>query len=272
MTPLKDVISALRAKKSLGQNFLTDPSILSKIVRSAGPLEGRTVIEIGPGPGGLTREIIKHPCQELILIEQDKRTTPYLEELREYFQGRFTILETDAVKVSLDTLGSAPRKIIANLPYNISVPLLLQMLQHIECFESLTLMFQKEVADRLTALPNTKDYGRLSVMCQWTANVKKLFDLPPGAFIPAPKVTSTVVQLTPRINKEDVVWEDLEMITKAAFNQRRKMLRVALKSIISSPQGVLEDSGVDPQRRAESLSISEFCTLTTLWKKDVKIK
>lgn len=267
MQPLKDVIRALKAKKSLGQNFLTDPNILMRIVESAAPLEGRTVIEVGPGPGGLTREIIKHPCSELILIEQDVRAIPYLAELKTHFKGNFTLLNEDALKLSLHTLGVPPRKLIANLPYNISVPLLLSVLEHINNFESLTLMFQKEVAERLFALPHTKDYGRLSVMCQWAADVKKLFDLPPGAFIPPPKVTSTVVQFTPRTSREDVPWEALEKVTKAAFSQRRKMLRASLKGFIASPQAVLEAAGIDPERRAESLTVPEFCILTKEWLK-----
>lgn len=264
MQPLKDVIRALKAKKSLGQNFLTDPNILMRIVESAAPLEGRTVIEIGPGPGGLTREIIKHPVAELILIEQDERAIPFLQELN---KGKFTLLNQDALKVELHTLGNSPRKLIANLPYNVSVPLLLNALEHIHDFESLTLMFQKEVAERITAEPNTKDYGRLSVMCQWAADVKKLFDLPPGAFIPPPKVTSTVVQFTPRISREDVPWEALERVSKAAFSQRRKMLRASLKSLVASSQEVLEAARIDPERRAESLTVTEFCTLTKEWLK-----
>ncbi len=189
MLPLNEIIRSLRAKKSLGQNFLSDPSILKRIVDSAGPFENCTVIEIGPGPGGLTREIIKHPCKEVILIEQDARCIPYLEPLKDSLGGTFTLLNEDALSIPLHTLGTSPRKIIANLPYNISVPILLACLKHIDNFESLTLMFQKEVAARLTSDPNTSDYGRLSVMCQWKASVKKLFDLPPGAFLPPPKVT-----------------------------------------------------------------------------------
>lgn len=265
MEPLKEIIHALRAKKSLGQNFLTDPHILNRIVEAAGSLEGHTVIEIGPGPGGLTREIIQRPCRELILIEQDVRCIPFLENLRLYFKGEFTLLNTDALTLPLHTLGHLPRKVIANLPYNISVPILLQCLQHMEAFESLTLMFQKEVAARLVAAPNTPDYGRLSVMCQWAASVRKLFDLPPGAFTPSPKVTSTVVQLTPRIPREDVNWEDLEKVTKAAFSQRRKMLRSSLKSLIPSPLPLLEEAGINPTHRAEDLSVQEFCKLTKVW-------
>lgn len=262
---MKDIIHTLRAKKSLGQNFLNDPHILKRIVESAFPLEGRTIIEVGPGPGGLSREIIKYPCSQVILIEQDSRCLPYLESLRPHFEGEFTLINADALTLPLHSLGSSPRKIIANLPYNISVPLLLNWLKHMDHFESLTLMFQKEVAARLTASPNTSSYGRLSVMCQWKAHVKKLFDLPPGAFIPSPKVTSTVVQFTPRLPREKVTWEGLEQVVKAAFSQRRKMLRSSLKNLMENPQALLELAQIDPERRAEMLNLQEFCVLAALW-------
>lgn len=270
MEPLRDIIHRLRAKKSLGQNFLYDPHILQRIVAGTGSLEGRTVIEVGPGPGGLTREIIKQPCSQIILIERDERCIPHLQELKNHFAGPLTVLSEDALKIPLHTLGEAPRVIIANLPYNISVPLLLVWLQHMDSFESLTLMFQKEVAARLMAVPNTSDFGRLSVMCQWQAHVKKLFDLPPGAFVPAPKVSSTVVHLTPRVPREDVSWEALESVTKAAFSQRRKMLRSSLKSLLPMPQMLLEKAQINPERRAESLTVQEFCTLAALWEDDIK--
>jgi len=265
MKPLREIIRALKAKKSLGQNFLIDPHILHRIVESAGPLLNRTVIEVGPGPGGLTREIIKHPCKHLILIEQDDRCIPYLENLKDYFKGEWTLLHGDALEIPLHTLGSSPRVIISNLPYNISVPLLLQWLKYMDNFGSLTLMFQKEVAARLTALHDTPDYGRLSVMCQWKATIKRLFDLPPGAFLPPPKVTSTVVQLTPRFPRENVSWEALEKITKAAFSQRRKMLRSSLKMLVPDPLPLLEKANISPQRRAENLTVQEFCNLAALW-------
>ncbi len=270
MEPLREVIRALRAKKSLGQNFLSDPQILKRIVESAAPLEECTVIEVGPGPGGLTREIVKHPCKALFLIEQDARCIPYLEALKPYYKGDFTLLNTDALTLPLYTFGTPPRKIIANLPYHISVPLLLQWLKHMDDFESLTLMFQKEVAARLTAVPNTSAYGRLSVMCQWKAHVGKLFDLPPGAFLPAPKVTSTVVHLTSRFPREAVSWDALETITKAAFGQRRKMLRASLKGLIPSPQTLLEEAHINPTHRAEDLSVQKFCELAALWEKTSK--
>lgn len=269
MLPLKTIIQNLRARKSLGQNFLIDPHILNRIVAEAGPLEGRTVIEVGPGPGGLSREIIKYPCEKIILIEQDDRCLPYLEELekafllnqkKEPFHKKFDIVHGDALSMSLHTLGKQPRKIIANLPYNISVPLLLGWLKHMDAFESLTLMFQKEVAMRLAAAPNTSAYGRLSVMCQASCHVKRLFDLPPGAFIPSPKVVSTVVQLTQNVSRETFSWDALEKITKAAFSKRRKMLRSSLKGIFSVSE--LETVGINPERRAEDLSVQEFCLLS----------
>lgn len=263
MEPLKEVIRALRAKKSLGQNFLTDPHILKRIVEAAVPLEGRTVIEIGAGPGGLSREILKYSVAEVFLVEQDNRCIPYLETLKEQFEGKLTLLNADALTLALHTLGKTPRKIIANLPYNISVPLLLKVLKYGECFESLTLMFQKEVADRLVAAPNTSAYGRLSVMCQAHASVTKLFDLPPGAFVPRPQVTSTVVQLVPTGSPETVEWVALETVTKAAFSQRRKMLRSSLKGTLSIAQ--LAAAHINPESRAEDLSVEEFCLLARIW-------
>lgn len=267
MEPLKDIIRTLKAKKSLGQNFLTDPQILQRIVSSAGLFEGRTVIEVGPGPGGLTREIIKQPCKHLILVEQDERYIPCLEELKSHFEGELSIFNEDALKLPLHTFGYSPRIIISNLPYNISVPLLLQFLKHIDDFESLTLMFQKEVAARLVALPHTSNYGRLSVMCQWKARIQKIFDLPPGAFSPPPKVSSTVVHLTPRLPRENISWESLESVTKAAFSQRRKMLRSSLKTLVPSPLLLLEKAQINPERRAESLNVQEFSTLATCWER-----
>jgi 16S rRNA (adenine1518-N6/adenine1519-N6)-dimethyltransferase len=272
MQSLKEIIQTLRAKKSLGQNFLMDPNILQRIVKEAKPFDDRTVIEVGPGPGGLTREIIKYPCRQVFLIEQDSRCIPHLEALRAHFHGELTIVNGNALELPLHTFGCAPRRIIANLPYNISVPLLLQWLKHLDDFESLTLMFQKEVAARLMAAPDTPDYGRLSVMCQWRANIKKLFDLPPGAFLPSPKVSSTVVHLTPRQSREDVPWEALEKVTKAAFSQRRKMLRSSLKRLFPAPQIFLEKAKINPERRAENLSIKEFCTLAAVWETELAME
>lgn len=261
MLALKDVIRELRAKKSLGQNFLIDPHILARIVESAGDLKRKAVIEVGPGPGGLTREIVKKSPQEFFLIEQDERCLPFLEPLKDLTKGHFVLLHDDALALETEKLGSPPRKIISNLPYNISVPLLINWLEHIDNFERLTLMFQKEVADRILAKPNTAAYGRLSVMCQWAANVEKSFDLPPGAFFPPPKVTSTVLQFAPRHPREDVSWAALESVTKAAFSMRRKMLRSSLKSLVPNPLPLLEKAGIVPTLRAENLSVEAFCRL-----------
>lgn len=266
MDSLSDVVRSLRAKKALGQHFLTDSQILRRIIEGAGPLGGRTVIEVGPGPGGLTEEMISHPCGEIILVERDRRFIPHLESLRERFGRKMSVLNEDALLLPLESFGQAPRKIIANLPYNISVPLLIRWLQHINEFESLTLMFQKEVAERLVAAPNTSAYGRLSIMCQWRSRVTKLFDLHPGAFVPPPKVASTVVHITPSSPCLPVSWQALETVTRAAFSQRRKMLRSSLKGVISSPQ--LEDLGIDPERRAETVTVHEFCRLAVLWEKE----
>ncbi len=265
MEPLKEIIHSLRAKKSLGQNFLIDPHILKRIVEAAVPLDGRTVIEIGAGPGGLSREILNHSVAEVFLVEQDARCIPYLEKLKDQFERKLTLLNADALTLPLHTLGRSPRKIIANLPYNISVPLLLKVLKHADCFESLTLMFQKEVANRLVASPNTSAYGRLSVMCQAHALVTKLFDLPPGAFVPRPQVTSTVVQLVPITDsRKTVAWEALETVTKAAFSKRRKMLRSSLKGTL--PMAQLVAAHINPESRAEDLSVKEFCLLAQIWK------
>lgn len=267
MLPLKEVIRTLRAKKSLGQNFLIDPHILNRIVDSAGDLKGRTLIEVGPGPGGLTREIVNKTPQALFLVEQDERCLPFLEPLKEMMEGSFNLLHSDALSLPLETFGAPPRKIISNLPYNISVPLLIKWLEHIDNFESLTLMFQKEVADRILAKPTTPAYGRLSVMCQWAAKIEKSFDLPPGAFFPPPKVTSTVLQFTPRQPRESVSWHALEKVTKAAFSMRRKMLRSSLKSLVPQPQQLLERAGIQTDLRAENLSVQDFCKLARVYEK-----
>ncbi len=260
---LKEVINAhgLRAKRSLGQNFLLDPSILSHIVKAAGSLESRTVIEVGPGPGGLTRHILDHPIDHLYVIEMDSRCIEIMEELREHYPKQLSIIAGDALKVDCLQLGKPPRKVISNLPYNVSVPLLFQWLEHIKDFESLTLLFQKEVAKRITAQPRTSDYGKLSIMTQWCCDVSMVFDIPPGAFLPAPKVTSTLVNIRPKSSPLNVDPKALQAVTQAGFNQRRKMLRASLKSVVSDPLSLLEKARIDPTRRAEELSVEEFCDM-----------
>lgn len=263
---LKEVINAygLRAKRSLGQNFLLDPSILSHIVKAAGSLEGRTVIEVGPGPGGLTRHILDNPIDHLYVIEMDSRCLEIMEELRSYYPKNLSIIAGDALKVDCSQLGKSPRKIISNLPYNVSVPLLFQWLEHLDQFESLTLLFQKEVAKRITAQPRTSDYGKLSIMTQWCCDVSMVFDIRPGAFLPAPKVISTLVNLRPKAHPVKVDPKALQSLTQAGFNQRRKMLRASLKSIVSDPVALLEKAGIDQTRRAEELSVDEFCYLANV--------
>lgn len=260
---LKEVINAhgLRAKRSLGQNFLLDPSILSHIVKAAGSLEGRTVIEVGPGPGGLTRHILDNPIDHLHVIEMDSRCIEIMEQLQEHYPKKLSIIAGDALKIDCSQLGRSPRRIISNLPYNVSVPLLFQWLDHIDQFESLTLLFQKEVAKRITAQPRTSDYGKLSIMTQWCCDVSMVFDIPPGAFLPAPKVISTLVNFRPKAHPPEVDSKALQTLTQAGFNQRRKMLRASLKSVVSDPVCLLQNAGIDPTRRAEELSVEEFCHL-----------
>jgi 16S rRNA (adenine1518-N6/adenine1519-N6)-dimethyltransferase len=264
LPPLREVIArhGLGARRNLGQHFLLDLNLTRRIARAAGDLTRGTVIEVGPGPGGLTRALLELGARHVIAIERDERCAPALAELGEAFPGRLEVMLADALAVDAGGLGSAPRKIVANLPYNVATPLLLRWLDTIAAFDSLTLMFQKEVAERLTAAPRTKDYGRLSVLTQWLAEVRRLFDIPPRAFTPPPKVTSTVVQLRPRpapLHPADRAI--LERVTAAAFGQRRKMLRQSLKSLTADASALLARAGVGETRRAEELDIAEFCAL-----------
>ena len=250
----------LSARKSLGQNFLLDLNLTGRIARAAAPLEH--VIEIGPGPGGLTRALLLAGAHHVTAIERDRRCIDALAEIAAAFPGRLTIIEGDALDTPLADLVPASRKIVANLPYNIATALLLRWLLDIAQFESFTLLFQKEVAQRLAAAPRTKDYGRLSVMVQWRSAVRLLFDITPRAFVPPPKVTSTLVQLTPRaapLAPCDLA--ALERVTAAAFGQRRKMLRQSLKAIWPDPEAHLRAAGIAPTARAEELSVEEFCAL-----------
>jgi 16S rRNA (adenine1518-N6/adenine1519-N6)-dimethyltransferase len=252
----------LGARKSLGQNFLLDLNLTSRIARAAGSLDHAHVVEIGPGPGGLTRALLQEGAHHVIAIERDARCIAALSELASAFPGRLTLVEGDALAMDPLSLAPAPRKIVANLPYNIATPLLLHWLPGITAYESLTLMFQKEVAQRLAAIPRSKSYGRLSIATQWRAEVKLLFDIPPRAFVPAPKVTSTVVRLTPRpapLASCDAA--ALERVTAAAFGQRRKMLRASLKPLGVDSDTLLRAAGIPPTVRAEELTIAEFCSL-----------
>jgi 16S rRNA (adenine1518-N6/adenine1519-N6)-dimethyltransferase len=265
LPPLGEVIRRhkLSAVKPLGQHFLLDANLTARIARAAGALEGRHVVEIGPGPGGLTRALLLAGAQHVTAIERDGRAVMALNELIDFFPGRLTIIEADALKIDPSAIVPAPRKIVANLPYNIATPLLLGWLGNITAYESLTLMFQKEVAQRLVAPPGGKDYGRLSVMTQWRAEASLLFDISPKAFVPPPKVTSTLVQLVPRPEPAaPCMRADLERVVAAAFGQRRKMLRAALKSLGVDVGQLLTNAAIEPTERAENLTVEQFAALT----------
>jgi 16S rRNA (adenine1518-N6/adenine1519-N6)-dimethyltransferase len=264
LPPLREVIDrhGLQAKKSLGQNFLLDLNLTGKVARTAGDLSQTTVIEIGPGPGGLTRALLLEGAQHVTAIERDQRCIAALRELEAAFPGRLTIVEGDALEIDAASLASAPRKIVANLPYNIATPLLIGWLGNIRAYESLTLMFQKEVAERLAATPGDDAYGRLAVLTQWLCTVKLAFDVPPQAFVPPPKITSTVVHLMPRaVPLAQCDQQLLKRVTAAAFGQRRKMLRQSLKSLGGDTAALIAASGAEPTARAEELSVQQFCAL-----------
>ena len=267
LPPLRDVIRRfeLSARRSLGQHFLLDPNLTARIARAAGRLAHVNAIEIGPGPGGLTRALLEAGAN-VIAVEKDSRCVEALTELVSAYPGSLRVVAGDALETDLATLAPAPRRIIANLPYNVATPLLIGWLKQIhadkDVFARLTLMFQKEVAARLHAQPNTKAYGRLSVMTQWLCEVTHEFDVSPQAFVPPPKVTSAVVTLIPRakpLGETSVSWAAMERVAAAAFGQRRKMLRQSLKRIGLDPA----TRGIDGSRRAEDLRVAEFVTLAT---------
>jgi 16S rRNA (adenine1518-N6/adenine1519-N6)-dimethyltransferase len=268
LPPLRDVIArhGLAAKKALGQNFLFDLNLTRRIARAAGPFDGVTVIEIGPGPGGLTRALLMEGVERLIVIERDRRAIAALEEIADAFPGRLTIIEGDALEADYETLaGGQPGKIVANLPYNIATPLLVGWLSSKAWppfYVSLTLMFQKEVAERIVARPGGKAFGRLSVLCQYRCSARKLFDVNRSAFTPPPKITSSIVQLIPNPAPEPACRLDmLERVTAAAFGQRRKMLRASLKSLFQDPETVLGELGINPELRAEQIEVSDFARI-----------
>jgi len=260
LPPLRDVISryGLAAHKSLGQHFLLDANLTDRIARAAGDLQGRRVIEVGPGPGGLTRSLLKNGAGLVYAIEKDQRCIDALHDLARAFPGRLEIVNADAMKLDLASLISTPVRVIANLPYNVSTLLLIKWLRQLDRIDSMTLMFQKEVAERITAVPSTKAYGRLSVMVQWLCEVKFEFSVDKRAFTPPPKVMSSVLTMTPRARPLAAAdWDKMEQVVAAAFNQRRKMLRSSLKKYDLDLTGL----GIEPTARAEELSIEEFCTL-----------
>jgi 16S rRNA (adenine1518-N6/adenine1519-N6)-dimethyltransferase len=267
LPPLREVIARfdLGARKALGQNFLLDLNLTGRIARSAGDLSGVTVIEIGPGPGGLTRALLNSDAAAVVAVERDSRCIVALADLVEASEGRLRLIEGDALEVDPEAIAPAPRAIVANLPYNVATPLLIGWLKRIEQFRSLTLMFQREVADRLSAKPGTKAYGRLSVISQWRADVRPLFNLPARAFTPPPKIESTVVHFTPRLSPEPAEFSAMEAVTAAAFGQRRKMLRASLKSL-GNAEALIDEAGLIPTQRAEEVPVAGFAALARAWR------
>jgi 16S rRNA (adenine1518-N6/adenine1519-N6)-dimethyltransferase len=263
LPPLREVIAAhgLDARKRLGQHFLLDLNLTRRIARAAAPLDQGLVIEVGPGPGGLTRALLLEGAEQVVAIEIDPRAIAALTELQAVAGGRLKLLEADALKVDLATLGPPPRRIVANLPYNVSTVLLVGWLHQADQVVDMVLMFQKEVVDRLAAQPRTKDYGRLSVLAQHVCTVQRLFDVAPSAFVPPPKVVSSVARLRPKLMGRLADLRPLEKVTAAAFGQRRKMLRSSLASAFARPVEVLEKLGIPPTARAEELSVADFVRL-----------
>jgi 16S rRNA (adenine1518-N6/adenine1519-N6)-dimethyltransferase len=267
LPPLRDVIQRhhLSARKSLGQNFLLDLNLLTRIARTAGPLEHATVIEIGPGPGGLTRALLALGAARVIAIERDERALGPLEEISKHYPGRLEIICADALHFDPRRLLGAERaKIVANLPYNIATALLIDWLSidpWPPWYDAMVLMFQREVAERIVAHENDEAYGRLGVLANWRAETKLLFDISPAAFVPQPKVTSSVVRLMPRANPEACDRRMLEQVAAAAFGQRRKMLRQSLKPLGADPARLTAAAGIDPTRRAETIPLSGFVAM-----------
>lgn len=268
LPPLREVITrhGLAARHALGQHFLFDINLTRRIARTAGDLGSGTTIEIGPGPGGLTRGLLAEGAAHLAAVEQDPRCQDALAEIAAAYPGRLTAITADALSVSLSGLGPAPRRVVANLPYNIGTQLLLNWLQAIAgdpgVVESLTLMFQREVAERLLAGPGTKAYGRLSILTQWLCTGRCVMTVPRAAFTPPPKVDSAVVQLVPRpVPACPADPNTLQKVTAAAFGQRRKMLRRSLKSCTADPIALCQAAGIEPTARAENVSVEGFCAL-----------
>ena len=267
LPPLRQLVESmdLRARKSLGQNFLFDLSITRKIARSSGTLSG-TTIEVGPGPGGLTRALLLEGANHVIAIEKDRRAANVLHGLTNAAGDRLQLIEADAMHVAIWKMGNTPRRIVANLPYNIATTLLTRWLTHAHAFESMTLMFQREVAERVTARPNDKAYSRLSVLTGWVADSEILFDVPASAFVPAPKITSSVVQIVPLPSPRFPCSQTaLEEITRIAFGQRRKMLRSSLKNL--GGERLLKAAKIDPKKRPQEINIQDFCRLASLCEK-----
>ncbi|MHA7849722.1 16S rRNA (adenine(1518)-N(6)/adenine(1519)-N(6))-dimethyltransferase RsmA [Roseovarius sp.] len=267
LPPLRDVIAqhGLSARKALGQNFLLDLNLTSKIARAAGDLTGSDVLEIGPGPGGLTRGLLAEGARHVLAIEKDARCLPALDDIAQAYPGRLTVLNADALQVDPLTHLTPPIKVVANLPYNVGTELLIRWLTPAEwppVWDSLTLMFQREVAERIVAQPGSKAYGRLALLAQWRCEARIVMHLPPSAFTPPPKVSSAVVHITalpePRYPADPVL---LERLVAKAFNQRRKMLRSALKGLAPDLEDRLLAAGIQPTDRAETVGLEQFCAL-----------
>ena len=262
LTPLKEVVGrfGLDARKALGQHFLLDETVCARIARLPGDLTGRQVLEVGPGPGGLTRALLATPLAHLTAVELDERAMAALAEVKAAHPDRFTVLRQDAMKFD-GTALPAPRQVVANLPYNVGTPLLIGWLRQAASWERMTLMFQEEVALRIVAPPRTEHYGRLAVLAQWVAHCAIGLRLPPGAFRPPPKVHSAVVVVTPHAEQPDPeLFRAMERVTAAAFGQRRKMLRGSLKSL-GGAEALLAQCGIAGERRAEELTVAEFDSL-----------
>ncbi len=259
LPPLREVIArhGLDARRRLGQHFLLDENLTTRIARAAGELAGRQVIEVGPGPGGLTRALLAGDCARVTAIEIDPRAADASRELADAYPGRLEVIEADALSLDLAALTPKPRQIVANLPYNVATPLLVAWLRQAGAFEAMTLMFQQEVAERICAPPGTSAYGRLSVLTQSVCEASLALRLPPSAFVPPPKVWSAVVRLIPRAVQPDPArLAAVERLTAAAFGQRRKMLRGALRAL--GGEALLARAGIAADRRAETLSVAEF--------------
>ncbi|MBN8935235.1 MAG: 16S rRNA (adenine(1518)-N(6)/adenine(1519)-N(6))-dimethyltransferase RsmA [Rhizobiales bacterium] len=267
LPPLRDVIRrhGLAAKKSLGQNFLLDLNLTGRIARAAGPLDGVTVIEIGPGPGGLTRALLAEGAKRVIAVERDNRALAALTEIEERYPNRLTIVPGDALDFDPElSVDDRPVRVVANLPYNIATALLVSWLTAEPWppwYDRLVLMFQREVAERIVAAPGGKSYGRLSVLASWRTQARILFDVHPSNFVPPPKVTSSLVELVPRPAPLACERRLLERVTEAAFGQRRKMLRQSLRTLRTDPLPLLAAAGIEPTARAEDIPVAGFVAL-----------
>jgi 16S rRNA (adenine1518-N6/adenine1519-N6)-dimethyltransferase len=276
LPPLREVIRrhGLTPKKSLGQNFLFDLNLTARIARAAEPLENITVVEIGPGPGGLTRALLALGARRVVAIERDQRAIAALEEIGARYPGQLEIVAGDALRIDpRDQLGPERARVVANLPYNIATALLIGWLTAEPWppwYDSLLLMFQREVAERIVATPGSKSYGRLSVLAGWRTEAKLLFDVAPSAFVPPPKVTSSVVRLTPRPVPLACQSIALQRVTEAAFGQRRKMLRQSLKTLGVDAGALLSEAGIEPTARAEEIPVEGFVALANIFSGQTK--